>query len=700
MASSLSSRWYWFGADAVAQAPDARAGRSEAREVGPSSPCSALLLFVRRERRQSPRGDPLPLARGRRRAGGARWTEHAERGDAQGARRGARTSRRSPIGSGGCFDRLTRHALSRPRATISGAGTSTRAGTARRTSRSLPARRAGRATTSAGRRQSRAGRWDACARLVVPLRRRRARRLWHLGRRQRGVGAAGARDRQRPRERSSRSIPRTRACSLAWTPDGSGFYYTRYPKPGRGPARRGGLSPRRLPPPPGRRPGARPQIFGDGRDRTDWPGVDLSPDGRWLVVSVAQGWTKSEVHSSTRTATGRRSRWPPGRTRGSTSSQALDDRLYLLTTSGAAARASLRGRPRSRPARTGARSSPKAKTCWSSAVYFRGGLAVGFLHDAAARLSVRRGTAVPAARYRCRGSAPDGAVGGAATSRSSSTGSPASWRRPRSSTFTSAPRPDVVWRALAAPIDAAAFEVERVMVTSRDGTRLPLFLAHTQGHAARRVPPGAAHRLRRLRRQHAAGLDGVGDPVPRERRHLRAGGPARRRRVRRGLAPRRHARAKQNVFDDFIAAADWLVAPVTTSRRLAISGGSNGGLLVGAAFTQRPELFRAVVCNVPLLDMLRYHLFRLAQLWIPEYGSPDDAGGRPLARRLLAVPPRARRREVSGGVSAHGGLRPRVDPLHARKMAAGSRRRRPAAARSCCGWREGRPRRRASRSRR
>src|SRR5207244_2216986 len=73
---------------------------------------------------------------------------------------------------------------------------------------------------------------------------------------------------------------------------------------------------------------------------------------------------------------------------------------------------------------------------------------------------------------------------------------------------------------------------------------------------------------------------------------------------------------KQNVFDDFLAGAEWLIAQGYTSpRRLAIQGGSNGGLLVGAALTQRPELFQAVVCQVPLLDMVRYHRFLLARLW-------------------------------------------------------------------------------------
>src|SRR5260370_3344593 len=84
---------------------------------------------------------------------------------------------------------------------------------------------------------------------------------------------------------------------------------------------------------------------------------------------------------------------------------------------------------------------------------------------------------------------------------------------------------------------------------------------------------------------------------------------------------------KQNVFDDFIAAAEWLMAnKYTNPSRLAISGGSNGGLLVGAALTQRPDLFQAVVCAYPLLDMLRYQQFLVARFWVPEYGSAEDPG--------------------------------------------------------------------------
>jgi prolyl oligopeptidase len=82
---------------------------------------------------------------------------------------------------------------------------------------------------------------------------------------------------------------------------------------------------------------------------------------------------------------------------------------------------------------------------------------------------------------------------------------------------------------------------------------------------------------------------------------------------------------KQNVFDDFIAAAEWLIAnKYTNPKKLAIGGGSNGGLLMGAVLTQRPDLFCAVYCGVPLLDMIRYHKFGYANIWAEEYGSADN----------------------------------------------------------------------------
>src|SRR5262249_439716 len=128
---------------------------------------------------------------------------------------------------------------------------------------------------------------------------------------------------------------------------------------------------------------------------------------------------------------------------------------------------------------------------------------------------------------------------------------------------------------------------------------------------------------------------------------------------------------KQNVFDDFIAAGEWLIEQKYTARdHLVIQGGSNGGLLMGAALTQRPDLFRAVVCQVPLLDMVRYHKFLIARLWIPEYGSADDAKQ---FKWLYAYSPYHR---VKSGTAypavllATAESDSRVDALHARKMAA------------------------------
>jgi prolyl oligopeptidase len=128
---------------------------------------------------------------------------------------------------------------------------------------------------------------------------------------------------------------------------------------------------------------------------------------------------------------------------------------------------------------------------------------------------------------------------------------------------------------------------------------------------------------------------------------------------------------KQNVFDDFIAAAEHLIAAKYTDRRhLATQGGSNGGLLMGAMITQRPELFRAVICAVPLLDMLRYQNFQIAKLWIPEYGSSEDPKQ---FEWLYAYSPY---HHVKAGTEYPAILfmtadtDTRVDPMHAKKMAA------------------------------
>jgi prolyl oligopeptidase len=128
---------------------------------------------------------------------------------------------------------------------------------------------------------------------------------------------------------------------------------------------------------------------------------------------------------------------------------------------------------------------------------------------------------------------------------------------------------------------------------------------------------------------------------------------------------------KQNVFDDFIGAAEWLIKNKYTSpQKLAIAGGSNGGLLVGAAMTQRPDLYQAVVCSYPLLDMIRYDKFLVAKFWVPEYGSAEKEDQ---FKYLMAYSPY---QNVKQGAKypavlfITGDSDTRVAPLHARKMAA------------------------------
>jgi prolyl oligopeptidase len=129
--------------------------------------------------------------------------------------------------------------------------------------------------------------------------------------------------------------------------------------------------------------------------------------------------------------------------------------------------------------------------------------------------------------------------------------------------------------------------------------------------------------------------------------------------------------SKQHVFDDQIAVAERVIAlGLTSKERLAITGGSNGGLLVGALVTQRPDLFRAAICNVPLLDMLRYQRFLIAKLWIPEYGTAQDPKQFPWLRAYSPYHHVVEGTAYPATMFLTAESDSRVDPLHARKMAA------------------------------
>jgi prolyl oligopeptidase len=228
-----------------------------------------------------------------------------------------------------------------------------------------------------------------------------------------------------------------------------------------------------------------------------------------------------------------------------------------------------------------------------------------------------------------------------------------------------------VWASGKVPFDSAAFEIEQVWFASKDKTRIPMFLFHKKGL--------------KLDGSNPVLLTGYGGFDSSETPYywppplvwvehggifadvnLRGGGEFGEEWHRAGMFEK-----KQTVFDDFISAAEFLIAnKYTASSKLAILGGSNGGLLVGAAMTQRPDLFQAVVCSYPLLDMLRFQKFLEGPYWVAEYGSAENPAQFPY---LYAYSPY---HHVKPGTKypatlfVTGDGDTRVAPLHARKMTA------------------------------
>jgi prolyl oligopeptidase len=230
---------------------------------------------------------------------------------------------------------------------------------------------------------------------------------------------------------------------------------------------------------------------------------------------------------------------------------------------------------------------------------------------------------------------------------------------------------EVAWSEVDCPVDPSAIAIEETTYRSTDGTSVPLFLAARKDLLFSGPLP-----------TFLTGYGGFGSCVtPRftafatflmEQGFLFAV-PA----LRGGseLGEQWHRAGKrenrQNSFDDFVAAAECLIREQRSiSGRIAIGGGSNAGLLVGAAITQRPDLFRAAICLGPLLDMARYHLFNFAAGWADEYGSPEDQED---FQSLLAYSPYHHvmdRVAYPAVLLISGDADTRCNPMHARKMAA------------------------------
>ena len=182
-----------------------------------------------------------------------------------------------------------------------------------------------------------------------------------------------------------------------------------------------------------------------------------------------------------------------------------------------------------------------------------------------------------------------------------------------------------LWQRVEVPVDPAPYRAEQIWYRSKDGTAVPMMVVHRKDLPLDGSTPFLLYGYGGFNSslypsffaQLYAWLEaGGGYAVP----NLRGGGEFGKRWHRAGMGAK-----KQNVFDDFIAAAETLISRgYTRPERLAIRGRSNGGLLVGAAMTQRPELFGAAISGVPLTDMVRYTQLGVGKLWIPEYGSPED----------------------------------------------------------------------------
>jgi len=183
-----------------------------------------------------------------------------------------------------------------------------------------------------------------------------------------------------------------------------------------------------------------------------------------------------------------------------------------------------------------------------------------------------------------------------------------------------------VWHQPALKFDPREYSTTQVFYTSKDGTKVPMFLSRKNGPRRDLVMPTLLYgyggfKISLTPSFSPAVLAWMEMGGLFAQPNLRGGGEYGEEWHQAGTKLK-----KQNVFDDFIAAAEWLIANKYTSRsKLAISGGSNGGLLVGACLTQRPDLFGAALPAVGVMDMLRFHKFTIGWAWVDDYGSSDDA---------------------------------------------------------------------------
>jgi prolyl oligopeptidase len=413
---------------------------------------------------------------------------------------------------------------------------------------------------------------------------------------------------------------------------------------------------------------------------TDGPSGEVSRDGRWLVLIYASSSTTNDLwvaDAQRFVKTGELVKVPISVGDDAVSfGEVVGDTLYLATTIGA---------PHRRLFAVDLHHPERAR--WKLLVPERQDVTI---EDVEAGKGVLALGVSAAAHDRIEVYGPDGSSKGelplpgigsagivAAPDRTEAYLSFASFNYPTSIYRVDLAKPGApleLWERPAVPVDPSSAVVEQVWYPSKDGTRVSLFIVHRKGlkldgrnptllsgYGGFDISEKPAFSASLFQWLDAGGVYALAN--------LRGGGEYGEAWHRAGMLDK-----KQNVFDDFIAAAEYLVkAGYTSPRRLAIAGGSNGGLLTGAALVQRPDLFAAVISAVPLLDMLRYQNFLMGKYWISEYGSAEDGGQMPFLYAYSPyqhVKPGTRYPAVFLTAAENDA---RVHPSHARKMTAALR---------------------------
>ena len=457
-------------------------------------------------------------------------------------------------------------------------------------------------------------------------------------------------------------LPRADYFGVSIKPDATGIYYSRMTPEG----------PRVYYHGMGTDPVGDAEIFGKGYGPGKIIGIDLSEDGHYLLITVlyGSGVTRSELY------------FENVREHGPILPVVNDlealffggvagDTLFLRT-NWKAPFWRVFGVDLKKPARDFWREIIPEGDATVEEVHPAGGkLLVNYTRNAATQLKLFESTGKPAGEVSLPGI---GSVNGITTR----------WSSPEAffsfvsySTPNTVYRYDVtkqradVWAKPKVPVDSGDFEVKQVWYESKDKTRVPMFLFYRKG-----IKPDGSNRVLLTG---YGGFDVSMTPRFSEEAvlwakrggvyavaNMRGGGEFGEAWHHAGMLEK-----KQNVFDDFIAAAEWLVAQrYTTPGKLSIMGTSNGGLLMGAMLTQRPDLFQAVVCRYPLEDMVRYQKFFVAQFWVPEYGSSDDPKQFPYLYSYSPYHHVQPGTKYPAALFVTGDGDTRVAPLHARKMAA------------------------------